>query len=63
MRGEHERLDPVARHRLLEVCREGKEIEEAEVVYGDPIWRFLLSAFRLGRQEDAFGSYERASDA
>ena len=47
----------------LEVYREGKQIGEAEVAYRDPIWRFFFRAFRLVRQENAFGSDERTSGA
>ena len=44
----------------LKVYREGEEIGEAEVAYRDSIWRFPFRAFRLVKQENAFGSYERA---
>ena len=47
----------------LEVYREGKQIGEAEVAYRDPIWRFFFRAFRLVKQENAFGSYEEPSRA
>jgi hypothetical protein len=44
----------------LKVYRDGGEIGEAEAAYRDPIWSYPFRALRLVREENAFGSYERA---